>query len=243
MDQNASNGPSKGSWRDKLGLGNGKKDMPKIADEFKPTPAEPKPAQKAPGTAPRAPQPVTKLAPMAPRTPGARSMPQSKPTPAPVAAKPAVSMAQDSLAERLKAQRTGSRETSRAACFDGPREGRIARQLIRRATTSRVRYRHPPRRTNPNSRLRKKRSPRRSAKRPPMVPRNSRPAFCAKRHRRRLRRRSTGQRSPRRARRLAVKSRSPGPVAMRAACSRRLARVRSRRWVIVRSIRQASRAR
>lgn len=106
MDQNASNGPSKGSWRDKLGLGNGKKDMPKIADEFKPTPAEPKPVQKAPVTAPRAPQPVTKLAPMAPRTPGARSMPQLKPAPVPAPAKPTVAAAgQDSLAERLKAQR------------------------------------------------------------------------------------------------------------------------------------------
>ena len=105
MDQNASNGPSKGSWREKLGLGNGKKDMPKIADEFKPTPAEPKPAPKAPGTAPRAPQPVTKLAPMAPRTPGARSMPQPKPVPAPAVTKPAMAVAQDGLAERLKAQR------------------------------------------------------------------------------------------------------------------------------------------
>ncbi len=105
MDQNASNGPSKGSWREKLGLGNGKKDMPKIADEFKPTPAEPKLAQKASGTAPRAPQPVTKLAPMAPRTPGARSMPQPKTSPTPTPPKPAVAVAQDSLAERLKAQR------------------------------------------------------------------------------------------------------------------------------------------
>lgn len=134
MDQNASNGPSKGSWREKLGLGNGKKEMPKIADEFKPTPAEPKPVPKAPGTAPRAPQPVTKLAPMAPRTPGARSMPAAKPAPAPApasAAKPAVAVAQDSLAERLKAQRQAAeklaeqrvsmaREKAEARAADSP---------------------------------------------------------------------------------------------------------------------------
>jgi len=132
MDQNASNGPSKGSWREKLGLGNGKKDMPKIADEFKPTPAEPKPVQKTPGTAPRAPQPVTKLAPMAPRTPGARSMPQPKVSSALTAPKPAGSAAQDSLAERLKAQRQAAeklaeqrvsmaREKAEARTSDSPR--------------------------------------------------------------------------------------------------------------------------
>jgi len=103
MDQNASNGPSKGSWREKLGLGNGKKDMPKIADEFKPMNDEPKLATKSSTTSPRPLQPVTKLAPMAPRTPGARSMPAAvKPA---ASAKPAANPPSDGLADRLKAQR------------------------------------------------------------------------------------------------------------------------------------------
>jgi cell division septation protein DedD len=102
MDQNASNGPSKGSWREKLGLGNGKKDMPKIADEFQPMNDEPKLATKSSTTSPRPLQPVTKLAPMAPRTPGARSVP----APAkPAATKPAANTPSDGLADRLKAQR------------------------------------------------------------------------------------------------------------------------------------------
>jgi hypothetical protein len=102
MDQNASNGPSKGSWREKLGLGNGKKDMPKIADEFQPMNDEPKLAAKTSANTPRPLQPVTKLAPMAPRTPGARSVP----APAkPAVAKPAANPPSDGLADRLKAQR------------------------------------------------------------------------------------------------------------------------------------------
>ncbi|MGE0007698.1 MAG: SPOR domain-containing protein [Parvibaculaceae bacterium] len=76
MDQDTSNSPGKARWRERLGMGNPGKDLPKISDEFKPAaqasrPASPAPAREArlpPGPA-RGHQPVTKPAPMAPRTP------------------------------------------------------------------------------------------------------------------------------------------------------------------------------
>jgi cell division protein FtsN len=102
MDQDTSNGPGKASWREKLGLGAGAKDMPKIANEFKAARtnlnAEPKPlkAERAERveTAERPqrpkPQPVARPAPMAPRPQAQAKAPQQAGNP---------------LAERLKAQR------------------------------------------------------------------------------------------------------------------------------------------
>jgi cell division protein FtsN len=93
MVQDASNSPGKTSWREKLGLGEGAKSMPKISNEFKG--ARPNPRPEPQGDAGAAtdqrserPRTVAKPAPMAPR-----AQPQARPQPA------------NPLAERLKAQR------------------------------------------------------------------------------------------------------------------------------------------
>ena len=36
MDQDTTNNPGKARWRERLGMGNASKEMPKISDEFKP---------------------------------------------------------------------------------------------------------------------------------------------------------------------------------------------------------------
>jgi cell division septation protein DedD len=105
MDQNSSNGSGKTNWREKLGIGNNAKELPKISDEFKPAgPAgnssrpqrvEPKIVSRP---APRAPHVVAKPAPMAPR-PAAQAAPPPPPPP------PAAEPKSESLAERLKSQR------------------------------------------------------------------------------------------------------------------------------------------
>lgn len=75
MDQDTSNSPGKARWRERLGMGSPGKELPKISDDFKSGPQPARPATsppkeaKLPQAANRAPQPVTKPAPMAPRTP------------------------------------------------------------------------------------------------------------------------------------------------------------------------------
>jgi hypothetical protein len=102
MDQNSSNGSGKTNWREKLGIGTGAKELPKISDEFKPAgpaanPARPQRVEPkiVAKPAPRAPH-VVKPAPMAPRP--AQAAAPSLPA-KPAEAKP------ESLAERLKSQR------------------------------------------------------------------------------------------------------------------------------------------
>jgi cell division protein FtsN len=84
MDQNSSNGSGadKRNWRERLGIGG--KDMPKISDEFKA--AAPPPALKVP-------QPVTRPAPMAPRT----TTPKNSPSPD-----------AEALADKLRNQRAAA---------------------------------------------------------------------------------------------------------------------------------------
>lgn len=96
MDQDTTNSPGKARWRERLGMGNASKDMPKISDEFKPAaapakPAPPRDAKSAPVT-PQGHQPVIRPAPMAPRTPApmaprvppqAQSKPQQQQQPPP----------------------------------------------------------------------------------------------------------------------------------------------------------------
>lgn len=73
MDQDTSNSPGKARWRERLGMGNSGKDMPKISDEFRPASAPAKPAAprdtRLPPATIQGQQPVTRPAPMAPRTP------------------------------------------------------------------------------------------------------------------------------------------------------------------------------
>lgn len=106
MDQDSTNGsePDKRNWRERLGIG--AQELPKLSGEFRdegPAPQD-KPAA-------RAPQPVVKPAPMAPRV--ARK-PAQEPAPPP---QPPVSRAtpkapdnavQDALAEKLRAQRAAA---------------------------------------------------------------------------------------------------------------------------------------
>src|SRR5580765_1147928 len=77
MDQDTSNSPGKARWRERLGMGNSGKEMPKISDEFKPASAPPRPAPPRENRLPPATiqghQPVTRPAPMAPRTPAQAS--------------------------------------------------------------------------------------------------------------------------------------------------------------------------
>lgn len=86
MDQDTSNSPGKARWRERLGMGSSGKDMPKISDEFKPSAAPAKPAPRAPQPA-QGQQPVTRPAPMAPRTP-APMAPRVPPRQAPQAQAP-----------------------------------------------------------------------------------------------------------------------------------------------------------
>jgi hypothetical protein len=115
MDQDTSNSPGKARWRERLGMGSSGKDMPKISDEFKPSAAPVKPAPRAPQPT-QAQQPVTRPAPMAPRTPAPmaprvppRQAPQAqapqaqaKPQPRPVAPLP---QGAAGLGDRLRAER------------------------------------------------------------------------------------------------------------------------------------------
>lgn len=77
MDQDTSNSPGKARWRERLGMGSSGKEMPKISDEFKPASAPPRPAPPRENRLPPATiqghQPVTRPAPMAPRTPAQAS--------------------------------------------------------------------------------------------------------------------------------------------------------------------------
>ena len=108
MDQNSTGGSDKRNWRERLGIGTKDsaiiaKDMPKVSNEFKQTPA-PEPVQ------PKAAAPNVRPSPMAPRPAAA------KPAAAPGSARPAAqpgpqiaprapSIAPDALANKLKAQR------------------------------------------------------------------------------------------------------------------------------------------
>lgn len=90
MDQDTSNSPGKARWRERLGMGNSGKEMPKISDEFKPPadPAKPAPPRdaKPSGAAMQGHQPVTRPAPMAPRVPAPmapRVPPQAQAQPKP----------------------------------------------------------------------------------------------------------------------------------------------------------------
>ena len=110
QDSSSGSGPDKRNWRERLGIG--ATDMPKLSDEFR---DEQPAAGAAPDSAVRAPQPVTKPAPMAPRVP---RKPQEQ-APGATAERPAVSVSratprapdnatQDALAEKLRAQRAAA---------------------------------------------------------------------------------------------------------------------------------------
>ena len=109
MDQNSTNGAGteKKNWRERLGIG--AKEMPRLSEEFKQAPAAPASPPPA-GAARRAPQPVTRPAPMAPRLSTANQA--AAPAPAPVPAAPVSRLhepsAQDALAEKLRAQRAAA---------------------------------------------------------------------------------------------------------------------------------------
>ncbi len=116
MDQNSSNGSGRSNWREKLGIGSNAKELAKNSNEInvsrpvvKPLPqAEPRisirPAAPPAGTAPRAPQAVTKTAPMAPR---AAARPASSSSQAASGARPTRPAAEgeNPLADKLRAQR------------------------------------------------------------------------------------------------------------------------------------------
>ena len=132
IDQNSSNGTGggKSNWRERLGIGSSK-EMPRLSDEFE---SEEAPLRPATPAAARAQQPVSKLAPMAPRGGGkpqvaaapvrlvprpvaSRANPQvaavvkpeiEAPRAAPAARLPASDTVVDSLAEKLKAQRAAA---------------------------------------------------------------------------------------------------------------------------------------
>ncbi|MGE3876029.1 MAG: SPOR domain-containing protein [Parvibaculaceae bacterium] len=112
MDQDTSNSPGKARWRERLGMGSPGKEMPKISDEFKATPqaSRPAPAASPPKevrssqAALRSPQPVTKPAPMAPRTPP-RAAPQGNAAPRPVSPIP---QGASGLGDRLRAERSAA---------------------------------------------------------------------------------------------------------------------------------------
>ena len=100
MDQDSTNGATgdKPKWRERLGIG--AKDMPKISDEFKSQPFA-TPAAKPDA---RTPQPVIKLAPMAPRSHG-----QQPAAVTPVDREPRRgSENSEGLAEKLRAQRAAA---------------------------------------------------------------------------------------------------------------------------------------
>jgi hypothetical protein len=113
MDQNSTNGsgPDKRNWRERLGIG--AKEMPKLSDEFRDDSA----GANASRPAPRGAQPVTKPAPMAPRTPrataSASASSAAEPSPVPPPAPRATprspdNAAQEALAEKLRAQRAAA---------------------------------------------------------------------------------------------------------------------------------------
>lgn len=108
MDQDTSNSPGKARWRERLGMGNSGKEMPKISDEFKPASAPAKPVQpRVQPAATQGQQPVTRPAPMAPRTPApmaprAPSQAQAQPQQRPVAPLP---QGAAGLGDRLRAER------------------------------------------------------------------------------------------------------------------------------------------
>lgn len=99
MDQDSTNGTSndKPKWRDRLGIG--AKDMPKISDEFK-SQSSAEPPAKPEG---RAPQPVIKLAPMAPRAHATTAV-----THAGDSQRVAEGQNAEGLAEKLRAQRAAA---------------------------------------------------------------------------------------------------------------------------------------
>jgi cell division protein FtsN len=107
MDQNSTNGAGadKRNWRERLGVGT--RELPKISDSFRAEPPVQAPQAGGAKPAPRAPQPVTKPAPMAPRTSA-----KAQAAPAAVAPAPAPRLidnkAQDVLAEKLRAQRAAA---------------------------------------------------------------------------------------------------------------------------------------
>jgi len=118
MDQDSSNGasPDKRNWRERLGIGT--RELPKLSEEFREGGVPPREG------APRAAQPVVKPAPMAPRLPRKPAEPvaasdrapppAAADRPAPAAApsraipKAPDKAAQDSLAEKLRAQRAAA---------------------------------------------------------------------------------------------------------------------------------------
>lgn len=114
MDQDTSNSPGKARWRERLGMGNSGKEMPKISDEFKPASAPPRPAPPREGRIPPATihghQPVTRPAPMAPRTPSQAS--GSRPI-APVP-QGAVGLGDRLRAERQAAERLAEQRVAQA---------------------------------------------------------------------------------------------------------------------------------
>ncbi len=100
MDQNSSNGPvtEKRNWRERLGIGS--KDMPKIADEFR---AE-RPAPPLGSSSVKAPKPIAKPAPMAPRNVAPKVVAPKIAVPKNVP-RPAQDNQHSALAEKLRAQR------------------------------------------------------------------------------------------------------------------------------------------
>ena len=88
MDQNSTNGTDKRNWRERLGIGS--KEMPRISEEFQPTPAAPRAAA------------TVRPAPMAPR---AAPRPVTTQTASRPLSQSGVPMDQDALASKLKSQR------------------------------------------------------------------------------------------------------------------------------------------
>ena len=104
MDQDTSNTSGKTSWRERLGIAPaGTKDLPKLSDEFQAQ----KPAKPAPKLAAvKEPKPVTKPAPMAPRNVNSAGLRPVQPAPKPV-------MPNQSLAERLRAEREAAEKLAK----------------------------------------------------------------------------------------------------------------------------------
>ncbi|CAN5369031.1 hypothetical protein BH10PSE7_BH10PSE7_27550 [soil metagenome] len=113
MDQDTSKTPGKGSWRDRLGVGGRDREMPKLANEFKPA-REGKTNAAPNDNGQRTPQIVTKTAPMAPRAP---SPPQARQAEKPAQKSQPVPGQQrqgdnQDLAVRLKAQREAAEKVA-----------------------------------------------------------------------------------------------------------------------------------
>jgi hypothetical protein len=107
MDQDSTNGsaPDKRNWRERLGIGT--QELPKLSDEFRDDGSPPREDVSA---APRAPQPVVKPAPMAPRV-ARKTTPEQAVAPATISRatpKGPDNAAQDALAEKLRAQRAAA---------------------------------------------------------------------------------------------------------------------------------------